>query len=79
MFTTYTALALGKLADDNVLTLYKSGSCEITRQRFETFGQERRCVIEQELAHTLHPRTPDVSLRNKTRSSWIAPKIYTSF
>ena len=33
---------------DRVLTLYKNGSCEITQWLFETFGQERSYVIEQE-------------------------------
>ena len=34
--------------EDRVLTLYKNGSCEITQWLFETFGQERSCVISQE-------------------------------
>ncbi len=33
---------------DRVLTLHKNGSCKITQWLFETFGQERSCVIEQE-------------------------------
>ncbi len=35
------------MQEDSVLTLYKSGSCEITQRLFETLGREKSCVIEQ--------------------------------